>query len=843
MNSLANQRLLRFLWRDLVGSGTLRTLWVFCACLFLGILLIAASSGLLRMVEDGMSARQQAVFGGDLIFSQRQPLSQQEQDWLTANADVSRLIELRTMLGTEDDEFTVVELQSVDDQYPLYGSVELAPAMPLAEAVSRSQEGQWGAVFDPVLATTHGLEVGQKVYVGSLELELRAAIVEQPDRSLTATTRGPPLLIDEGALLASGLIGPMSLVDYDYRVRTDTAVDDLRRQFRAAFPASTVEIRTLADRSELISRRLDQVASVLLLIGLTTLFIGGLGVANSIAAWIATKRATLATLQALGARQAQITLVFVGQVLLLALLSSAAGALVGSALAWLASGLLANALPLAHTAQSLLLPALLATAFGVLAALTFALPNLGRTLAADPVRLLRGDTADVALLSSGFRRATVSLILGTLATMLLLVPEPLVAVVFLAVVGVLVLVLEGLMRGLRSAAKALPRWRVVRRGFAMKIAAANLHRPGNSLRPMLLSLGSALTLLTAAGLVILTTTASLNETVPERAPALVFYDIPAAQRDTFADTLRESPGFERSSLAPLVLGRLTHVNNEPLLERGGEVAEEANDEHKLSYRADGVDNTRVERGEWWPDDYSGPPLVAFEDREADQSGLQVGDKLTFSIRGKQVEATLSAIYSQARFETQFWLEGVFSAGVLDPFITRYVGSAHFSAEQELAAIRSLAERFPNVVTIRTAVLLENARNMLRGAGLAVGLVGVVSLLASLLVMSSVIAATTQRRVYETAIMHAVGARHGALQSALLLEYILMALILTVFASAAGCAIAWAVLVFWLKLPLDGLLTNGLVIAAAGSVLCLTGGALWLISNLRPSPANLLRRGA
>ena len=172
-----------------------------------------------------------------------------------------------------------------------------------------------------------------------------------------------------------------------------------------------------------------------------------------------------------------------------------------------------------------------------------------------------------------------------------------------------------------------------------------------------------------------------------------------------------------------------------------------------------------------------------------------------------------------------------------------MGSAHFSPEQELTAIRSLAQGFPNVVTIRTAVLLDNARNMLLGAGLAVGLVGAVSLVASLLVMGSVIAATTQRRVYETAIMHAVGARHGALQSALLLEYILMALILTLFACAAGCAIAWAVLEFWLKLPLDGLLSSGLVISAAGSVVCLTGGALWLISNLRPSPAAVLRRGA
>lgn len=837
-------RLLALLWRDLIGSGTLRSLWVFCACLLLGITLIAACSSLLRLVEDGLATQQREIFGGDLVVSARQPLPAEQREWLDANAEVSLLTELRTMLGTETGEFTVVELQSVDDRYPLYGQVSLQPALDLQSAVQQSAEGVWGAVYDPVLATRYGLAVGQRVAVGSIQLELRAEIVEQPDRSLNANTRGPPLIIDAGALEATGLQGPTSLVDYDYRIRTDRPASDFRAQLREAFPEADVEVRTLADRSELIARRLDQVASVLLLVGLTTLFIGGLGVANSIAAWIATKRATLATLQALGAREWQIGVVFSGQVLLLALLSSTVGALIGSSIAWFASRTLASALPVSSDVFGLFWPTLLAVAFGVFSAITFALPGLGRTLASEPVVLLRGASQIDTHLPSAYRRLFSVLVAATLSLMLLLLPDPLVGLAFIAVAGLLVLMLDGLIIGLRSCVRKLRGMRLLEGRFPLQIATANLYRPGNTLRAMLLSLGSALTLLTAAALVISATLESLGSTVPERSPSMIFYDVQAAQQPAFANTLEALSGYESHVLAPLVLGRMTHINGEPIAGRtDAEQAEEANDEHKLSYRNSSIDNTTIDRGAWWPDDYDGPTLVAFEDREADQLGLEVGDRLRFSILGEELEAELAAIYSQARFETRFWLEGVFSASALDPWITRYIGSVHLEPGQDIEAMRTLGTEFPNVVTIRTSLLLANARGMLQAAALAVGLVGAISLTASILVMSSVIAATTQRRVYESAIMHAIGARHSALRSSLFLEYLLMALILTLFASVAGGFIAWAVLEYWLKLAQAGLWVKAIAVSLIGSTVCLTGGALWLMRSLRASPALLLRRGA
>lgn len=832
-----------FMLRDLRGAGKARSLWVFCACLMLGIALIAVCGSLLQLVRDGFDRQERNLFGGDLQISQRQSITAAQQSWLAQNAEVSRVLELRTMLGTDDGEFTVVELQSVDAAYPLYGQVLLQPAVTLQEAVGLSASGVWGAAFDPALSEQLSLQVGQTVIIGDIQVELRALIVEQPDRSLRADFRGPPVIIDEGALQQSGLLSPTSLVDYEYRIRTGQDPFTWRQNLLAEFPDAGWEVQTVEERGEFVGRRLDQVASVLLLIGFSTLLIGGLGVANSVSAYLQTKLRTLATLQSLGARSPQVASVYVGQIALLATLASTIGALTGSAVAWLAALSLSDRLPLEPGLQALLLPTLVAIALGVCTALAFTLPTLGRTLNEPTAMLIRGSTTGQSGIPQTYVTATV--VVSVIAILLLLwfVPEPLAAVVFVASIIVLLLLLNGIARLIQTSARKLMQTTALDGNFALRMALAGLHRPNATLRPMLLSLGTALTLLVVSTLVIASTYRTLNDSVPQRAPSLVFYDLQKDQVHNFNDTVKAIEGYQDHAIAPLVLGRLTSVNGEQLSDSTiARRALEANDEHKLSYRQSDIDNTTVDRGAWWPADYDGPPLVAMEDREADQLGLQVGDKLRFTIMNQDLDVTLVAIYSQARFETSFWLEAVFTDNVLDPFLSRHIGSVTLAKNKDVAAQAQLGENFPNVVTIRIAKVLEASRALLANAGLAMMIIATVSLTASILVMASVVAVNRQRQVYEASVLHSIGTRMSVVMKSVVFEYALLAVVLSIFATIVGSVIAEVLLQYWLKINSSGILWIGAAVAAGASTLCLCAGALWLLLTMQVTPAELLKRG-
>ena len=834
-----------FMLRDLRGAGKVRSLWVFCACLMLGIALIAVCGSLLQLVRDGFEQQERNLFGGDLQVSQRQQISESQKNWLAQNAQVSRVLELRTMLGTPDGDFTVVELQSVDDAYPLYGQVQLEPQITLQQAVDQSAaNGLWGAAFDPALVEQLGLQTGQIVSIGDLEVELRALILEQPDRSLRADFRGPPVIVDERALEQSGLLLPTSLIDYDYRIRTEKDPVEWREELRAAFPDASWEVDTVKERGEFVGRRLDQVASVLLLIGFSTLLIGGLGVANSVGAYLQTKLHTLATLQSLGARAPQVASVYIGQITVLATLASTVGALIGTTVAWLVAKSLSDRLPIEPTLQTLLLPTLMAIALGVCTALAFTLPALGRTLSVPTGSLIRGLATGDEKIPQAYKIATI--VISVLGVLLLVwfVPEPLLGAAFVVFILLLLLLLDSIVKLISTTAEKLSHNSSLDGMFALRMAVAGLYRPGASLRPMLLSLGTALTLLVASALVIASTRHTLLDTVPENAPSLVFYDLQKDQVQSFNNVVADTQGYKTHAVAPLVLGRLTRVNGENLTDSSvAKRALEANDEHKLSYRLKNIDNTTVDRGEWWPDDYSGPPLVAMEDREADQLELKTGDKLQFNIMGQNIDATLAAIYTQARFQTSFWLEAVFTDEVLDPFISRHIGSVALAPGADIAAQSSLGENFPNVVTIRTAKVLAATKSILSSASLAMMLIAAVSLSASVLVMASVVAVNRQRQIYEASVLHAMGTRMSDVMKSVVYEYGLLSVVLSLFAMAVGSVLAQIMLTYWLKISSSGSFWTGALVAVTASTLCLFAGAMWLLITLKATPAALLKRGA
>lgn len=830
--------LLDLAWRDLRASG--RRLWIFVACLVLGVSLVAAGGGLYRQVADALRHDARLLFGGDVEVESPTPLPADARDWMQARGTVSRVIELRTMLRTDTGRAQLIELMSADAAYPLYGTVTLQPAGTLADALTQ-RDGQWGAAIDASLATRLGLKPGDRVDIGDLRLTVRALIVRQPDRSLRADWGAAPVLVAEGALMATGLVQPLSRVEYQYRVRTSEAAPAWRDAFLAAFPALDAEVRSFDERSDRMAEVLGQIGSGLLLIGFSALFIGGLGVFNSVQAYLQGKLTSLATLRALGLRDGRLAAFVLLQIGLLALLASAAGVAIGLGLALAGAQLAADKLPVSFLLGGLWQPALVALLFGVLTALAFSLPALGRALSVSPAVLFRGTEGATLTVPRWARQATAVAAVLTLALLVATLPDPRFGLAFVAATAAVLAVLDGATRGLRRLAARLQHHPAL--PLPLQLALAGLQQPQSPLRTALLSLGSALTLLVACTLVVMTLLRTVNDTVPAQAPALVFYDVQTEQIPLLRETLQASPGLQDVKTAPLVLGRLVAVNGQALRESGDtERDRESRDEHKLSDRSGNFDDVVIDRGAWWPTEHRSEPLVAMEDREADELGLQVGDKLRFEILGQPVEAQLSAIYSQRRMQSRLWLEAIFSDGVLDPFITRHVGAAWMPAEQTLDAQDRLAAAAPNIATARTESMLRETRALMGRASGGLSVVAGVCLAASLLVLASVVAASRSRQLYDATVMHALGARHSLLRGVLVWEYVLLASVTAGFALLAGSALATGLLLWRLDMSPAGLYWSGGVTALGVSGLSMALGARYLLSQMRLSPAMLLRSG-
>jgi len=833
--------LLDLAWRDLRASG--RSLWVFCACLVLGVTLVSASGGLYRLVNISLLADTRVLMGGDLEVDTKQPLPDEALSWMKANGEVSLVTEVDTMLGTGSDRFLRVELQTTDALYPLYGELVLEPSAALAD-ITAFTDNQWGVAIDPVLAERLEISIGDSVFIGSLAMKVRALVLRQPDRSLNANWRGTPVLLSAAALQASGLIQPGSRIDYEYHVRSNLPAETWRTRFYDAFPNQTWEVKTFADRSQRLAERLGQIASGLLIIGFSTLFIGGLGVFNSIQAYLQGKLKTIATLRALGMRNRRLAVVYLSQVAILGGGSSLLGVFIGSALAMIGGRVVASQVPLTANLADLVIPGLTAACFGLLTAYTFALPALGRALATDPASLFRGQGQASGQVHRRWWLATFACAGVIVMLVLQVLPDTLFGTGFVLVIGALLLILDIIVRGIRHAARLLDRHPLLSGRFVLKLALANLHRPGNALRTSLLSLGSALTLLVACTLVVAALVRSLNQTIPEESPGLVLYDVINDQVDAVVSAIEQSPGTTRIEIAPLVRARIAAIGGRNLDEikdlNTVQRRDSSQDRYKLSYLLNNIDDVTVVDGAWWPVPVVGPAKLALEDREAGKLGLQVGDVVTFAAEGRTLDAEVAAIYSQKGIQTRFWFEGILSDGALDAFIHRHVGAVYIDGADAIAAQNRIAEIAPSVITVRTASLLQVARQILGKAGAGLSVVAAVSLVASLLVLISVMAAGRSRQIYDATILHSLGVRLASIKRSLQLEYLLLALIACVFAVLLGAAIALPLLQLRLKLPSADLVWLGALVSISVSSLALGLGATYLLRRLRLRPAILLR---
>lgn len=839
---------LSFACKDLLDS--LRRVWLFCACLILGVCLVMASGTVYQMLSRSLLSDTRALMGGDVEIESHQPVAREVRDWMERHGEVSLMQELNTMLRTRDGAFQLVELLSTDAAYPLYGTLTLMPAQSLQTATAQ-RDGHWGVAIDPVLAKRLGLAVGDWVTVGQLALQVRALVLEQPDRRLNANWRGAPVLLSQEALEASGLVRPASRIEYEYRIRTERNAEQWKRMFVQAFPDSDWEVRTFADRSERIAERLAQIASGLLIVAFSTLFIGGLGIYNSISVYLHSKRSTIATLKSVGMRNSHIAQIYLLQVALLAGVSGAIGLIMGALLAWSGSHVLAQELPIMLQWPDILRAGGVAWIFGLVTAYTFTLPALGRALCVDVAHLFREAENTHTRLSVPWAGAMFASVTLLTALVLAVIPDALFGLAFLFVVAICLLCFEAVVRVLKRIALNLEGRPWLLRHAAWRFAVANLHRPGTPLRATLLSLGAALTLLVACTVVVVALLRMIHDTIPEESPALILYDVLADQQQAVADMAKGYASLQSITLSPLVRGRVAAINDVPVRELAStniDWQEMARDEHKLSYLSGNIDGIRMVDGRLWSQatlahettqagvDF----LFAMEDREAEQMQLRPGDRVRFTILGQSLTGLLTGIYSQRGMQTRFWFEAIFSDGALDPFINMQVGTVYMPNADALALQTELARAFPNIITVRTQELVASASELLGKAMGGLVVLSAISLLVSLMVLTSVMAAGRDKQTYHAVILHCIGARMSYIRSAIRIEYALLGLIVSVFSIALGSGIAALILRLRLKIYEWDVYALGVVLAFTASALIFGLGARHLFRRLTLCPAILLR---
>lgn len=813
---------------------------IFLACLALGVAAIAAVGSVSSAMMSGLEGDARGILGGDVALRiVHRPAEPEALAYLEQSGEVSTVASMRAMARSESgDTNSLVELKAVDDVYPLVGELKLDRDMTLEQALAL-RDGVHGAVAEESLAQRLDIAVGDRLRLGEATLELRAMITEEPDRLVNFASFGPRLMISDAAVAETGLVQVGSLVRHYYRIVLPASTDRKAwiEDLEERFPDAGWRVSSLENATPGYDNFVNRVTLFLTLVGLTALLVGGVGVAMAVRSYLDGKTETVATLKCLGAPSGLVFRTYLLVVCILAAVGTVIGLAVGALAPIVAAQLAAPLLPFTLPVALYPAPLALAGLFGMLTAVAFSLWSLGRACEVKAAQLFRSAIAPLGgrpRLPYLLALAAAIAVLAALA--ILTATDPWLAMWFIiGSVGAIVLFLAASWLIMTIARKAgRPR------DPELRMALANLHRPGAPTPGVVLALGLGLTVLVTIALIQANLSRQVDERIPEVAPAYFFIDIQPHQQEQFLAILGGIDGVGEIHTTPMVRGRVTEINGVPVADAkvDPDVSWALRGDRGLTYSATPPDNSEVVEGAWWPADYAGPPLVSFDVNLAKGFGIGIGDTMTLNILGRPITVEVGNLRKIDWGSLGMNFTFVFAPGTLEAAPHSIIATVHVDDPALEAEVqRAVTDALPNVTAIRVKDALEGANRILSAVAIAVRATAGVTLIAGTLVLAGAIAAGHARRVRDAVILKVLGATRWRIVKTYLLEYGLLGLSTAAIASLVGSVAAAVVVVEVMRG--DFVLPPGVLALTALSAMAITISfgfvGTWQALGQRPAP--------
>ena len=732
------------------------------------------------------------------------------------------------------EQSTLAAIRAVSEGYPLRGRVKVADE-PFGEGHETDAIPARGeAWFDSRLLARLGARVGDTVNIGAASFRISKVLSYRPDQGSAFVDLAPSLMLNLADMPATQLIQPGSRVTYAILFAGPPAAV---RDFKARLQASKKPGERLVDVAEAspqIQASVQRAGRFLNLSALVTVMLAAMAVAMAARRYVQRHLDNVALMKCMGASQGFVLRVTALELLLLALLASAAGALVGYAaqagLARLLSGLIRGDLPAPGPA-----PVLLGLATAAIILVGFALPPMLQLKRVPPARVLRRDLEPPPLRYAATYLVAIGALLGMLFW--LVRDARLVGYVAAGITGTLALLLAAGWLLVRLAGRL--RGGV---GVAWRYGLANLSRRGRASMVQVVAFGLGLMVLLLLGIVRKDLLDTWQASLPADTPNHFLINIRTDQADAFRRFFTDH-GMPAPRLYPMIRARMTALNGKPIASlplKGDRAHAFAEREQNLSWSATLQQDNKIVAGHWWTPADAGRKLVSVATEYADELGIKVGDTLSFDVAGEPLVAEVASIRDVQwdTFRPNFFL--VFSPGTLDGMVGTWLTALKLD-EHDQRFLVDLVHQFPSVSIFDIQAILTQVRQVADRASLAVQYVFLFTLLAGVMVLLAAVQSTRDERAYESAMLRTLGASRRVVLAGVATEFAALGVLAGLLAALGATVGGWllASQVFNLGYHLDPMVW--LAGVAGGFVIVGGAGTLAARSVVNQPPISTLRQ--
>lgn len=791
-------------------------------------------------VESALVRESNQLLGADLLIISSQPIPEHyAQEATQRGLSVSTLTKFPSMISNGDNNL-LVEIKAVTSNYPLRGVIHLTerfeqesiaqPEIVIAENIPQTST-LW---IDEKVMTRLDLRYGDWVDVGAVQLQVAGLVAREPDHSVGFINMGSRAIMNAADLAASDLIQEGSRVSYQLLLAGDDQIVQQFRDWVTPQLGKAQRIEGIRDARPEIKAALERAEKFLSLAALASVVLAAAAIALSVRRFTQRHLDGCAVMRSLGASQAQIFLLYGYYFLVLGLIASLIGCLLGFAAQqvlsqWL-SGIAGTELPWPS-----LQPAVQGVLVGLVLLTGFALPPVSNLRSVPALRVLRRDiglsaTYGIAGYLLGF--AALSLLFIWKAQELKLgiyiVAGFAVAIILFGGIGWL---LVRLLAGLRHQA-----------GSAWRYGLASIRRRAASSVLQAVALGLGLMALLMLTLIKDDLIDDWQASLPPDAPNHFLVNIQSDQLQSL-EAFFQRYAMAQPPLHPMVRGRLVKINGRNI--SPDDYADDLHAERhirrefNLTWSDELAPDNEVVQGAWWGG-HSSEPEMSIEAGVAKTIRVKLGDVLTYDIAGTELSAKITSTrkIDWDTFRVNFFV--IMPPGLLENYPLSYITSFHVPPG-ETGMIHDLVRTFPNILVVDVASVINQVQQMIRQVSQAVEFVFAFTVLAGFIVLYAAIAATQDERIHEAAIFRALGAKREQLSRAWAAEFAILGALAGFFAAAGASALGYIIGEHVLRLDYTfnpWIWVAGLVIGTGGVLLA---GLLGTRTALSSPPLLTLRK--
>jgi putative ABC transport system permease protein len=854
----------------------------------LGVAALVAIDSFADNVTRSVREQSRALLGGDISFTSRRPFTADQNAILDTlsrrtKAEYAKVVTFPSMaLIPRSGGTRLVQVRAVSANYPFYGQITTTPA-----GKWKSLQSGAKALVDPSLLVALDARVGDTITLGLGKFVIDGTLKDVPGAPGVAEIIGPRVFIPERYVAETQLLVFGSTAEYGVLAKLPSSTDPSKviAPLRPSLDRTQLRTITVTQSEAQTTEAIDELSQFIGIVGLVALLLGGVGVASGVRAFVSRKIDTVAILRCLGASSGQVLAMYVVQAAAMGIIGAIAGTALGVAVQFGLPSVMGDFLPV--DVRVTLEPAAIITGVivGGWIALIFSLRPLLALRTVSPLQTLRRD-ADAEVLRmkwNDWPRVLVNVALAASVVAIALLRASSfrqglwMSAATLAVIGVLTLSAVFLSwiarRGLRQG------WPyVVRQGVA------NLYRPANQTRSVILSLGFGAFLVTTLYLVQSNLLRRFEFNAAASEANLVFFDI---QSDQFGgvDSLVSGRGSVLQT-APVVTMRIAAINGRKAEDivasarvqrtadslaraRGGKARDSAEDaadarrrnggagqpsgrpswalrrEYRSTYRDTVTSGEKVIDGKWFG--AAGAVRgdtgeVSLEKDLADELRVRLGDVITWNVQGRDIPTRITSFreVTWARFEPNFF--AVFPSSVLRDAPRQHIILASVDAGPTVAGLqRDVVTRFPNVSSVDLSLIRQTIEKIVSRVSTAIRFMALFSLAMGIPVLFSAVAATRRDRVREGVLLKTLGASRGQIMRILLAEYALLGLLGSMTGMVLAIGGGWAITHYVFEATFAPALVPAFLIAGAMLALTITIGLLAGRDVFRETPMSALRQ--